>query len=483
MKTQLPRTATNVDYVRFDHILLETNKMSKINNQKTIQIHPAIDFTDDHAFVGQIINEGCKENRYIIRDDKTVIPVTESNLERAGLTLKQKNCAAYPKWSIESRLKFCQGTAEVLKKKQLFANIKDIFQSYIELPNEKLYDYLTLWTIGTYFFPLFNTYPYVYVGGISQTGKTKLLTLCSCLSFNGVPSTHMTTSILYRIIESSRCSLFIDEREDLRNKAKNGDFRNILLGGYKKGFPVFRNKKISDDYEPQSYDVYSPKMLANIEGLESVLNSRCLDIIMLRGSNPTVTNKEIILDDPAWQERRDNLFVFLMNSWKSIKNIYLEMNEETIINREWELWRPILSLAKFFENSLLTKMREYALETALERQGNNDIDLHEHLLVSTLLTIVDEDSFYNLSLLKDEFGKYFEYTHWLHERYIGKLLRKLGFNKRRRVGAGCQYFFSVKKVKDLAQILGIKPDSEDSELSVGTAEHQGENCLDHVEEM
>jgi len=80
----------------------------------------------------------------------------------------------------------------------------------MELQDEKLYDFLTLWNIGTYFFPLFNSYPYVYVGGIKDSGKTKLLTLCSCIAFNSIFSGNMSQAVLYRLIQDARCCLFID---------------------------------------------------------------------------------------------------------------------------------------------------------------------------------------------------------------------------------------------------------------------------------
>ena len=44
----------------------------------------------------------------------------------------------------------------------LYRRIRGQWTRYIEFPDDAYYDLVTLWTIGTYFFPLFNAYPYLY---------------------------------------------------------------------------------------------------------------------------------------------------------------------------------------------------------------------------------------------------------------------------------------------------------------------------------
>ena len=61
--------------------------------------------------------------------------------------------------------------------------------------------------------------------------------------------------------------------------------RQLLNSGYKQGMPAIR--VTGDDIKPQAFDVYSPKILAAIMGLEDVLASRCIAIPMRR------TNKKM----------------------------------------------------------------------------------------------------------------------------------------------------------------------------------------------
>jgi hypothetical protein len=90
--------------------------------------------------------------------------------------------------------------------------------------------------------------------------------------------------------------VFLDESEVLSNRYSATDIRNLLLNGYKKGQPVIRIRTDERKFEPEFFEIYSPKMLVNIEGLETVLGSRCIDIIMQRGSNRGITARSVEID-------------------------------------------------------------------------------------------------------------------------------------------------------------------------------------------
>jgi hypothetical protein len=397
-----------------------------IEAEQWTRIHPALDFTVEHAYVGQRCRGALRENSSfcLIKDDGDKIPCVADSLEIERIELAHDYYDFEPRWSNESIRAFSDGEAIVPDKNQLFNNIKTQFMTYIELTNEKFYDFLTLWTVGTYFFPLFNTFPCVNLQGLMQSGKTKLLTLCSCLSFDAALSANMTTACIYRLVESNRCSLFIDEAEGFSIRNRDEDFRNILLNGYRKGLKAFRNEKDQNgNFRPVGYEVYGPKMLANIDGIEEVLASRCVTIRMQRGSNREIMNSEVFIDDPIWQQTRDSLYVFMMRNWKAIKQSYSEIqNDDSPIGREWELWKPIWSLAKFFDDELLARMTLLSSETAAERQSER-ADTPEHVLVEILLLNIGEDDYYPLRTIKSCMAGYFDNEQWLTERSIGRLQR------------------------------------------------------------
>lgn len=457
--------------------------MSETNIEvKPTAIHPAIDFTAEHAYVGQRMH--CRGSSRLyglheVSDSGSILDFTDVTREIRNASLKYVDFNMEQRWSSESIDRFVHG-ADSVRSTQLFARIKELFKAYIELLDPRLYDFLTLWNIGTYFYRLFNAYPYVYVGGISGSGKTKLLTLSSCMCFNAVSIGNTTCACLFRLTQSSRCSVFIDESDALSNRYTAADVRNILLNGYKKGLNVYRARRTNEgNFLTEAFEVYSPKMLVNIEGLESVLGSRCIDIIMQRGSNTDITAREVISDYPIWQQIRDMIYPFMMKNWKAVKQAYAELqNDRSLQNRDWELWKPILALAKFFDDTtLFQSIRALAIEKAAESQSTNS-EMFEIILVETLLSLADHDDFYKLADIKHEMINHLEDHDYLSSRHIGNLLRRLGFTQNRRLGSGYQYFLQVSKVRDLAKSLGI---SECSECSEGSGEQGTQTVHDSVE--
>jgi len=454
-----------------------------INNQQTIEIHPAIDFTTEKAYLSQKISSLDGINIYLIRNDNKKTQYTTRNIEAFNIQLTHTDFSYNQRWSTQNINSFIRKTINPPTKTELFELIKNKFLHYLEIRDSKIYDLLTIWNIGTYFYRLFNTYPYIYIGGISQSGKSKLLMLSSCICFNSVPSANMSTAVLYRLIQNARCSLFIDETEFLSNWRKAGDFRNILLNGYKKGLDVFRTRSTPEgNFTAERFEVYSPKMIANISGLDSVLSSRCIPITLRRSVNRNISNREVNVEDQEWQQIRDKLYLFLMKYWKEIKQSYVDYENNTdLIGRNYELWKPIFSIVRFFEDSELEQRVKLLAQQISDSSQFDESEMQEFLLVETLLTYVIKDNYYRLKDLKNLFAEKFESSDWLTERHTGCLLRRLGFQSTRRMSYGIDFFLKISEVKMVAQGFGFEVDSVDSEHSVDIIELREGNCLDRVE--
>jgi hypothetical protein len=451
------------------------------------RIHPAIDFTQDHAYIGQLMPCGGLDSNpsllHLIRDDGELILAEEASLSDYEVELLFRDFYVESRWSIDAIFRF-NHRQEAIEPDQLLQAVRETFTTYIELPDSRFYDFLALWCIGTYFFSLFNTYPYVYVGGIMESGKTKLLSVCQGICFNAIFSGNMSTAVVYRLIQNGRSSLFIDETERLSTRYRAFEFRNILLSGYRKGVRTYRNRQTADgNWVPEAFEVYGPKMLANIEGLEDVLESRCISIVMRRGLNAEVTNREVDVTSSEWQELRDLIYPFLLTNWQQVRAIYNALDNTTELrNREWELWKPILALARYFDGedstALYEEMVALASDMAEERRRSNYTS-PECVIVEVLCSIVTRDGWYSLGDIKQVvLDRFPDWEHWLSERYIGRVLRRLGFSSDRRVGPGYEYFLRASEVQECARRLGISVVGELSEPS----EHTGEQGTeDHNE--
>ncbi len=102
----------------------------------------------------------------------------------------------------------------------------------------------------------------------------KLLAILSC---NGMWCVSISEASQFRLIEALQLTLCLDETEDL-NKKQMGEKRSLLLGGCEKGSRVYRTDRRGDQFIPRAYNNYSPRALANIEGLEDILGSRTVKI-------------------------------------------------------------------------------------------------------------------------------------------------------------------------------------------------------------
>ena len=440
-----------------------------------VRVHPAIHFTSTQIFLGLTLHtresSGTKKDCLFLVTEEEVFPCTPENLERRKIELSHTNTRAIgQRWSASSVKGFLKKRT-CMKPRELFEKIKSVFLEYVDFSRKEYYDLVTLWIIGTYFHQLFNSYPYIYVGGLKESGKTKLLTLCTQMGFNSFFSGSITTACLFRLVQDSRCSLFIDETEKLSNPKKDDEFQKILLNGYKKGGKVIRAEKNSaGNFDPIIFEVYSPKMVANISGLDNVLESRCICINMQKSLDSKFSQKEIDEDDKLFQDIRDCLYSFLLMNWKEVKGVYSETEiTSDLSNRDCELWKPIFALAKFFdeEGGLLEEMKMLSVEKAKDKK-NQILFTPEYKLFSVLESWVAFDEYVKLKEIRAMmWHEYDGNPYWLTEKYVGNLLRKMGFSKFRRVSTGIEYFITVSSLKDLGKRLGFSEGSECSEEDTG----------------
>lgn len=101
-----------------------------------------------------------------------------------------------------------------------------------------------------------------------------------------------------------------------------------------------------DDLKPQAFDVYSPKILAAIKGLEDILASRCIAIPMRR----TTRKMPSFPPDFDGAPLRHQLYTLALTHFQALYTNYFERPElHKLHNRTGELWSPLVALAAFFE--------------------------------------------------------------------------------------------------------------------------------------
>jgi hypothetical protein len=112
----------------------------------------------------------------------------------------------------------------------------------------------------------------------------------------------------------------------------------------KAGMPAIR--VTGDDLKPQAFDVYSPKVMAAIQGLEDVLASRSIAIPMRR----TDRKMPSFPADFDGASVRHLLYTLALTHFPAVYTNYFERPEvHRLHNRSGELWSPLVALATLVE--------------------------------------------------------------------------------------------------------------------------------------
>lgn len=313
-----------------------------IADSKTI--NPSLDYFNGKMYISQTLpfyntNADVMKKTCVITSDRKLIVL---DIETIKQGIEGIRIAGFPdlidnRWSTTNIREFLECKNRVPSYLEIFNAIHDDIESRIEFKDKRYCKLVTLWIMATYFFPIFEAFPFLYLMGCMQSGKTNLLLITSCMAFNARPSVGMTTATLFRLAENNRSSILIDEVEG-NQMANDPEFRAMMLASYKKGLKVPRSRKLSsgrmvvDEFAP-----YSPKMLVNIRGLDDVLEDRAITIIMERGTNPEKLNKGVDLNNPLYQKIRDNLYLLALlycqevdETAKLVKQVQLVKLEKNI---------------------------------------------------------------------------------------------------------------------------------------------------------
>ena len=503
---------------------LEGMTITPLLDEHLEKIHPVIGVVGDTGYVGVWIpsrieddkgNVAEKDLLYLVTDKGELIHADDRVLKERGWKLAYKPICFENRWCLEDVKRYLAGDSPPTDPKTILEHVLEQWTTYMELPSFEEYFYAALWDIATYFHPLFNSYPYKYIGGIKRVGKTKELQLHYCIAFNAIFSNNMSPSSIYRLIQNARATLLIDETEKLSNPERSQELRSILLAGYKNGEKVYRvERNRRDQLVPEAFEVYSPKALANISGLEDVLEDRCKVTFLKRSIDRRIADREINVKDPKWSAIRDELYRLYLQHWREVKACYDELNElnelvnllkaynftgyECLTAREWELWKPIIALARFFDKhgmslskftsslgslsslngegstgkftgSLCSLMLSLAIADSKRKHLEDQSESREHVLVEVLLEMASEadnkDRYILVREIRDSMAPRFdgEEQKWLTSRWVGKTLRRLGFTEKDRTSNGYKYLIKRRDVEQLAERLGItrhKPPGE-----------------------
>lgn len=160
---------------------------------------------------------------------------------------------------------------------ELLNRIKAFLHKYLDLERFDI-SLIAAYVMMTWVYDAWNAFPYLRFQGQPATGKTRCIEVLKEICYRSVDlGVSPTRSALFRGIDNVRGTFFIDEAD------YEGDFRSDLIkllnAGYKKEGLVSLSVANGDDWEPETFQVGCPKIIANRHSFnDSALETRCLTI-------------------------------------------------------------------------------------------------------------------------------------------------------------------------------------------------------------
>jgi hypothetical protein len=431
-------------------------------------ISPALDFLDDLAVVMVPLmtrsDDRVDYQPYLVTSDRELIPLNGERMITVGgrpviLRDPPARLPGSARWAWADIQAYRQGDAP--PPTEVLRGTERLLDEYVDFRDAGTSTVLALWVMGTYLYPVFEAYPYLALQGPKGSGKTKTLDILAKLAFNGRVSSSLSPASLFRVVQATRGMLGIDEAErlsDFRDPLA-GDLRLLLNAGYKRGSPAIRCE--GDEHRVTEFEVYGPKAIASIRGLEDVLESRCIRVTMLRTTGPK-GNRLVSETGEDWAKARHGLYCFALQHFREVREAYLRgVGADGLNNRQAELWRPLLAIAAYLDHlgmeGLLQQVQEYARRNA-EQAEEDGLDDERRALLLALHSLAEKGKEQVMPKeIKEAMAAFMEDEEHaaIKPSWIGYRLREFGL-QRKRTRQGSLYPITKEVILDLMCRYGVE---------------------------
>ena len=452
---------------------ITSDKFELLDAKLQKAFHPALDYYEDQLYItlSLPVKAANKETvKPVVISSSKQKGLIEKNLTNiGGKQLSVRKVTTVPgdhiRWRVEDIQRYLNST-EAVSPALPFIEIRQVLLRFVDFRKETDADILTLWLLGTYCFPIFDAFPYIYLIGVKRSGKTKTLLLIEKLAFNAILSSNISPAVLFRLVEAKRCTLALDEGEYLsgrEGKEKRQELQELLNSGYKHGAPAYRVKKSGKgDFEIEAFEVYGPKAIANISGLDTVLEDRTITITMIRTNNPDKGNLAVTDGAEDWSYLRSLLYSFALTHAESIADVYNnDPGVNALINRQNELWRPLLSIAKVIDTKMegvFERMHQEAIRRAEEISSADLEDFDSAVLLALRgLTDIEGESTLTNKEVREKACEFLEEDQhqYFTSRGVGAALKRFGIPGKKIQGYW-KYTVNSEILNDLLARYGLQ---------------------------
>lgn len=381
-------------------------------------------------------------------------------------------------------------SGEVSKKeiKKMYPKIVKILKYYCDL-DERYYNIVALWILGTYDHNSFSSYPYLFFNAMRGSGKTRILKLISYLAYKGELMVSMSEAVLFRTAKEH--TFCIDELERIASREKKA-LKELLNAAYKKGMKVKRAKRIKgieEKYVIETFDVYCPIAMANIWGMEEVLSDRCITLTLEKSSNRNITRlmedfetnsnilklKEIfnvvsvvkLVKNNTLYTEWNNYINYIYNTnytnnkytkYTKYTKFFEKVDKTSLDSRHLELFFPLFSIAALCGDKILDETIKTAEWIVKQRRSEAIVENKDVALIDFLSQKEPSSDFIHIKEITNEFKAFLEEddesSKWTNTRWFGRALLRLNLViQKRRVGRGIEVVINYQKAKDKIKLF------------------------------
>jgi uncharacterized protein DUF3631 len=271
-------------------------------------------------------------------------------------------------------------------------DVYDFLGRFIVYPSDEARVAHTLWVAHTHLMGEWHATPRLaFLAALPDSGKTTALEVTATLVPNALPSFNTTPAALVRSASdvANLPTFLVDEIDKVFEKKDATDIAAVFNAGYKRGATVLLNEKKGDSWEPTKKNAFAALAMAGIGSLPDTILSRSIIVRMKRRRADESVEYFYERDhEPEGHALRDRLA-----EWsETLTGIGKDRPKmpEGIINRNHQIWEPLLAIADGAGSDWTDRARVAAVAlVALNRtDGSASVNLR---LLSDLRTVFGED--------------------------------------------------------------------------------------------
>lgn len=259
---------------------------------------------------------------------------------------------------------------------EIFNSLTSFFRDSLVLRDYE-YDILCLWVMSSWLVEDFRTCPYLALIAPKSSGKTQVMEAIHQTAYRAFTTASVTPAALFRAIELWNITLCIDEAQDIINsKTDVGQaIYSCLLSGYKRGMPALRSGDGSNNFIPESFNVFGFKAFSGTKLVLPTLESRSIALEM-RKAKP----KNILIDEEEATKLRSMLLYYRFSHLTKTQYVMPESDSGRLI----ELFIPLFSVANGLD---CAESLEYTISKMANRDDEEEMQSIEGQIVQAIFDI------------------------------------------------------------------------------------------------